>query len=321
MSGIIVQELSVAQGEKQSGWVKVLDTGISLPITIICGKEEGKTVLVTGGIHNAEYLGIQTAIEVAKELDPRFIVGNVIILPLVNRSGFENRTMSVVFEDQKNLNRVFPGTAKGTVAEKISYYIVEEFFERVDFHIDLHCGDGYEELTPYVYCQGKAEEDICQLSKKMAKAVCVPYHVASQTSTGGAYNYAGSCRIPGILLERGGMGTWSMEDVNIYKEDVYNVLRTLTTLKDGKDAVSYKQDTITNVTYENAPYTGCWYPFFQAGERIKKGEVLGVIKDYFGNELSSVYAKHDGVILYQTRSLNVLIDGPVTAYGEIISGI
>ena len=32
----------------------------------------------------------------------------MIIVPLVNVSGFEHRTMSLVYEDGKNLNRVFP---------------------------------------------------------------------------------------------------------------------------------------------------------------------------------------------------------------------
>lgn len=44
--------------------------------------------------------------------------------------------------------------------------------------------------------------------------------VKSFTATGGAYNYAGSCGIPGILIERGGEARWSKAEIDLYKADV-----------------------------------------------------------------------------------------------------
>ena len=38
----------------------------------------------------------------------------------------------------------------------VSYTHLKELFKISDYYIDLHCGDGYEELTPYVYYQGVA---------------------------------------------------------------------------------------------------------------------------------------------------------------------
>ena len=54
------------------------------------------------------------------ELDVTILRGNVIILPLANRSGFENRTTSRVYEDGKNLNRVFPGDREGSEADRLA---------------------------------------------------------------------------------------------------------------------------------------------------------------------------------------------------------
>ena len=48
----------IQPGEKKTGFLKAGDSGYELPVTVICGGE-GKTVLVTAGIHNAEYVGIQ----------------------------------------------------------------------------------------------------------------------------------------------------------------------------------------------------------------------------------------------------------------------
>ena len=101
MKDINLANFSKFRNQKQQGYINVSGTNIKLPITIICGKKEGKTALITGGVHCAEYVGIETAIELSKEINPEDISGNIIIVPLINRSGFENRTMSVVYEDGK----------------------------------------------------------------------------------------------------------------------------------------------------------------------------------------------------------------------------
>ena len=317
MKYIDLANFSKFRNEKQQGYINVSGTDMKLPITIICGKKEGKTVLITGGVHCAEYVGIETAIELSREINPDDISGNIIILPLINRSGFENRTMSVVYEDGKNLNRVFPGNAQGSVSEKIAYFMEKELFKISDFYIDLHCGDGYEELTPYVYCQGVASEEIISKSRQMAMAINSKYIVASKSNSGGAYNYAGSIGLPGILIERGCMGKWTKEEVEEYKIDVRNVLKELKILSGEKVNRNNHTKLITNVIYEDSMYTGCWYANYKVGDAVSKGDELGTIKDYFGNVLHTCIAKVDGIILYQVGSLSILKDGPMIAYGEI----
>ena len=96
-----------------------------------------------------------------------------------------------------------------------------------DFYIDLHSGDDYEKLTPYVYYAGKAVPEVMKVSRQMAEQVDVPYMVKSEVSSGGSYNYAASCGIPSVLLERGGMGAWETEEVRSMKRDVRSILRFL----------------------------------------------------------------------------------------------
>ncbi|MER2152425.1 MAG: succinylglutamate desuccinylase/aspartoacylase family protein, partial [Candidatus Limivicinus sp.] len=105
---------ALTPGKTVKDHIHVEGTELHVPHVLLCGKQPGKTVLITAGIHNAEYVGIQAAIELSNELDVETLCGNVIIVPLANRSGFENRTMSRVFEDGKNLNRVFPGDRDGS---------------------------------------------------------------------------------------------------------------------------------------------------------------------------------------------------------------
>ena len=54
MKDINLANFSKFRNQKQQGYINVSGTNIKLPITIICGKKEGKTALITGGVHCAE---------------------------------------------------------------------------------------------------------------------------------------------------------------------------------------------------------------------------------------------------------------------------
>ena len=67
--------LPVVEGEKTEGFLEIGDGEFTLPATIIRGKNPGKTVLVTAGLHAGEYVGIQTLIELSKRLKPEKVKG------------------------------------------------------------------------------------------------------------------------------------------------------------------------------------------------------------------------------------------------------
>ena len=88
----------------------------------------------------------------------------------------------------------------------------------------MHSGDSFEELTPYIYYAGKSVQQVREISQKMAQQADVPYMVKSNVGAGGAYNYAASCGIPSVLIERGQMGGWTAEEVKSTGKDVRNIL-------------------------------------------------------------------------------------------------
>ena len=73
--------------------------------------------------------------------------GTVILVHIANLPSFLGRTIYYSPIDGKNLNRVYPGKADGTVSERIAYAITTEVIERADYVVDMHCGDGNEALT------------------------------------------------------------------------------------------------------------------------------------------------------------------------------
>ncbi len=307
---------TVQNGQKVSGFLELPFTEEGLPITIINGKEDGDTILITGGIHNAEYVGIECVTGLARELSPENVKGVLILIHIVNINGFRARTVSVSREDGKNLNRVFPGSADGTFTDKLAYYMEKELFSRIQYYIDVHNGDWFEDLTPFIYSVGNAAPETVAKAEAMAREADVPFYVKSGLADGGAYNYAGYLGIPSVLIERGCKGMWSEEEAEASRKDVRNILRSLGALTTPKEFRKYTPVYMRHTHYIDSESEGCWTPVKNAGDVVRKGELIGVLRDYFGNIIEEVRLQEDCIILYQTISYSVPKDSPLIAYGH-----
>ena len=311
-----IGNLKVNVGEKKQDFVEIYNTGIKVPVTIINGSNEGKTVLITAGIHGAEYPGIQTAIELAKELEVKDIKGKLIIISPVNVEAFRARVSEIVPQDGKNINRIFPGDIEGTLAEQIGHFITHECQSKADFYIDMHGGDLHELAMPFVYYPGIADEKVINESKKVAESLNVKYITKSGAKTG-AYNSAALRGLPSILIERGGRGFWTKDEVIEYKKDIKRALKCLDILDNAEEKI-HNPKNITKATYlESDDLSGLWYPTVNAGDVVKEGQLIGIMKDFFGNTIKEYYANLHGVVMYMTVSLSVPKETPLIAYGEI----
>ena len=247
------------------------------------------------------------------------VTGTIIIVKVMNRPAFEARNGSMGLTDDKNLNREFPGDPQGTEMERLAWAVSQELQPVADYYIDLHSGDDYEKLTPYVYYAGRAAEEVVAESRKMAEQVDVPYMVKSNVASGGSYNYAASQGIPSILIERGGMGDWNYEEVRSTRRDVRNILCHMGIYQGIKDFRTYYPLDVADVRYQDAEESGLWYPFKKVGDMIQEGDILGEVRDYEGKVKEVSIAEFDGVLLYQCGTLQVLGNGPMVTYGRIVS--
>ncbi len=303
-------------GVKERINLKVYDTGLIIPTTVIRGENEGGQITVSAGVHSREYIGIDALTSLANELNPKDISGTVVILHCINYDGFICRSADVFPQDGMNLNREFPGNNDGSITQRVAAFLQENIIAKSDYLIDLHSGGFCEELVPHVYFHGTAKASVCELSEKLARLTSAPYIVKS-SAVNGFYSYAGQMDVPAIILERGGMGVFSRSESDEDKADVLNILRGLGFLNDGKSAEYTDKHLIKTAFYEDSPCSGCWYPTKKAGDKIEKNEILGEIRSIYGELLEEVRAKESGVILYQTASLGIEKGTSMTAYGKL----
>lgn len=278
-----------------------------------CGKRKGKTLVITAGVHGCEYVGVQAVKSIIEEINPLEMSGNLILLPLVNRDGFYGGAKGIVPEDGINLNRAFPGKEDGSLSFRIAYALERALYPAADFLADLHSGDCNEALRPLVFFPVAGGEEVNRLSKEAAETLTVPYRVRS-TAKNGLYSYAVQCGIPSLLIERGGQGLWSWEEVKACKADIYALLGHLEILGEGKK--NQEQKEIAETDYVQASLDGLWYPQVTIDQMVCKGQLLGRLESLRGEVLGEVRAKFNGVVLYHTTALGVKAQEALIAYGH-----
>lgn len=60
--------------------------GMTMSMVVVTGERAGPSILMTAGIHGAEYVGIETARRLSLQLNPSAVHGRITILPCVNQA-------------------------------------------------------------------------------------------------------------------------------------------------------------------------------------------------------------------------------------------
>src|SRR5437763_6243677 len=238
-------------GHKQSGYFTFDDALLGKyqwPYFGIVGAEPGLTFLLTAGIHAAEYTGTLAALRIAHQVRPEHVQGSIVIIPLLNRPGFFERSVYVNPEDGENLNRAFPGKPDGKWSERFAHHLLHDVVLNVDRAKDLHAGDIVEDLEPFLGYLQTGDRDIDDKSQEMIEAYAgarwVTHVLPGGERAGMLYGAAAQNGVPAILAESGGRGLPIDEDVQRHVDGVLNIWRTLGMLTDQPARPSQKPRVI-----------------------------------------------------------------------------
>lgn len=320
---MFVCDTEIKPGEKKRLAIPVPGVGV-LEGCAVCGKTEGPTLTVTAGVHGCEFVGIEAARQLIGELNPEKMSGQVLVFPLINRSGFHHGLKQTTAGDRENVNRAFPGDENGGESLRIAAAVEKWIYPATDFLLDLHSGDSNELVIPFTFFPAYVDAETTRRARAASDALSLEYRVASSAKNG-LYSYAALNGIPALLLERGGLGAWTAGEVEADKKNVCELMRHLGILTEeafreryaaaGADAPAQRE--ITRTTYLEAEHDGFWYSRVKAGDRVKKGQLLGELADLWGNPLERYTAEYDGIVLYYTAYLGVRVGDPLIAYGEL----
>lgn len=318
-----VGTVTAAPGTTVSGTLDVAplagDSGTNIPFTIVHGTTTGPVLALVAGTHGMEYVPIIALQRMRTSLDPKTLRGTVIMVHIANMPSFLGRTIYYSPADGKNLNRVFPGRANGTLSERIADILTREVITRATHVIDLHCGDGNESLAPYSYWITTGPAGVADQSRAMALAFGLDHIVVDKErpTDPAASVYLSNTAItrgkPALTTETGGMALVDDASIALVERGVSGLLRHLKMRTEGP-APGNSPIFIARNEVIRAGVTGIFYPAVERGRTVAKGSRIGHITDFHGKVIEEVLAPFDGEVLY-------IIGTPPLTKGEPVAMI
>jgi predicted deacylase len=322
-----VGEVSAGSGETVSGFIAVpdgVDAGTKIPVSVVHGAKPGPVLALVAGTHGYEYPPILALQRLRGRLDPAFLSGSVILVHFANPTTFYGRRI-YYSPDGKNLNRVYPGRADGTISERIAHAITSQVIDRATHLVDLHCGDGNESLRPYSYWQVTGSTTLDEAGRQMALAFGLDHIVidrerpADPDHTLYTSNTAVRRGKPSITVESGGMGVTDEPSIRALEAGVLSVMAHLGML----EAPSVRVERplwVDRALVITSPATGVWHPVVDKMQNVTTGTLLGRITDPFGHTLHEVRAPFAGEMLYVVATPPVSEGEPLAFVGHLAEG-
>lgn len=275
---------------------------VHIPINVLCGKEDGPTLLVDGAVHGPEDIGSVAIGKLLRTIDVEDIRGTLIAVPVVNTSGFEFQ-QRFVFWDGNDLNRQGKGKVDGNLTERMAYHYYHEVISKADGYVDIHSGgpDGYVWYTIYQE-DADAEPEVIAKSREMALAFGLSDIFSRTPWHGTLKETATENGIASITPEIGGGADFfynGQEQVDICLRGILNVMR-LYGMIDGKIETQEPVARIWHGKHEMdaGPHSGIMMRRAQWGDRLKKGDVYAeVYHPFTGEKLSEIVAPAEGTVL------------------------
>ena len=270
------------------------DTNMSIPIFVRRGKRSGPTLFVSAAIHGDELNGIEIISRLINSKAISSIKGTLIAVPFVN--GYGVLSQSRYLPDRRDLNRSFPGSAKGSFAGRVANLFLNEIVSKCDYGIDLHTGAIHRTNLPQI----RANLDDPR-AYEMAKVFGVPVLLNSNLRDGSLREAAGELGVSMILYEAGEALRFDELSIRAGLQGVKNVMRQLgmlyKTKAPPKKFGAVEPFVARQSGWVRAPESGFVSHQKQLGDYVEKGESLATIKDPFGATLDQILSNAKGIII------------------------
>jgi predicted deacylase len=309
-----------ARGQKVTGFLEVppgSDAGMRIPVAVVNGVKPGPVLAIVAGSHGTEYASIIALQSLIGLLNPGQVTGGIIIVPLVNVPSFEQRVAHINPIDGKNMNRVYPGKADGTVSERAAFLITRQVIDQCDHLIDLHGGDTDESLRPYCYWNKTGDEKLDAVSRDMALAFGLDHIIIStdrpKDPNESRYleNTATTRGKASLTAEAGYAGTTDADDMGSLLNGCLSVLRYFKILP-GEPYKIENPVWIQKVETITSEQVGVFRPLVKRGMYVQQGMRVGYVADYLGKTIFEVRAPVAGVVLF-IRAVPSLVKGDTIA--------
>ncbi len=289
-----------------------LFTGIDLapkrlPLMSVDSGVPGPTVWLCAAIHGDEVTGTAVIHSVFRRVKRDSLQrGRLFAFPIMNPIGFEFISRHEPF-DEEDLNRQFPGDQKGNTSERLAATIVETILKtNPDYVIDLHTDSDNSIAYAILDFYGDLQNETTKRVIDLARVLRLPFGLSTSETEGydiseSLSGYLVKRRVTALTLE---LGQPLFINPRFEKIGVGSVCNLLTHLRMMKEPVNFTseffemmEDKLFKFTEKvKTSQTGIIKYKVRPGEKIKKGQILGTVRNVFGRKMEAIIAKRDGFL-------------------------
>lgn len=296
MDTLRIGEFDILPGEQRKIELPVAklytDANVSLPVHIIRAKKAGPTIFVSAAVHGDELNGIEIIRRLINQKKFKIIKGTVIAVPMVNVYGVVNQ--SRYMPDRRDLNRCFPGSAKGSLAGRVAHIFLNEVVKHCDYGIDLHTGAIHRSNLPQIRADMSDAE-----TKELAEVFGVSVALNSNLVDGSLRESAVKNQTKILLYEAGEALRFDELSIRAGMKGIVNILQHLGMKR--KTAASKKKKPAPFIAngsqWVRANASGIVHNIVDLGDQITKGEILAEIGSPYGEVIDFVKASRSGILI------------------------
>lgn len=286
---------SLAPGERRNLAIPISQdlNGLSatLALQVLHGARPGPCVFVSAAVHGDEINGIGIVQRLCAVLDPASLAGTLILAPAVNIYGVINHERYL--PDRRDLNRSFPGSARGSLAAQLAKVFFDHVIGRCTLGIDLHTAAVHRYNLPQVRIASENPYLV-----ELAMAFGAPVIIESPLRDGSMRELAHSRGTPMLLLEAGEALRFDRLSIAVGAEGVQRVLAHIGMMEadDGLTVVGIPARA-NRSTWVRAPRGGITHRVRKSGDTVHQGDILARVTGLFGEDPMEMTSPVDGIVI------------------------
>ena len=291
---IEIGDAVVGPGKRMNVNLPVADlytsTSLHMPVKVICGRKAGPVLFVSAAVHGDELNGVEVIRRLLRLKALRSIRGTLLAVPIVNVHGFLDQ--SRYLPDRRDLNRSFPGSAKGSIASRLAHLFINEIMSKADYGIDLHTGAINRSNLPQIRANLDDAETL-----DIAMAFGAPVVINSNIRDGSLRACASERGMSMLIYEAGEALRFDETCIRAGLRGILNVMRHIGMLPKKKTSKQVTPVVARSTQWVRAGTSGIVNAKARLGSTIAKGQRLATISSPLGDDQEDVIAPFDGIVI------------------------
>ena len=269
---------------------------LEMPVHVLRGRRAGPCMVVCAAVHGDEINVIEIIRQLIKHSVLKRLRGDLLAVPVVNVPAFLAR--SRYLPDRRDLNRLFPGSLKGSLGARLAKVFADELLVHATMGIDLHTGAVYRPNLPQIRFSSEVAG-----ARELAMAFRPPVVIESDARPGTLREWMHRHDKPMLTFEGGEALRLDINVVRIGLRGIVSAMRSVGMLPDASkhNLEKPRRVVFTDVTsWMRAPQGGILRPNVKLGQAVTEGMVIGRVGDPFSPAAQPVICTTPGVVIGMT---------------------